>query len=146
MVTVVLVIGFPVVCIFAWAFELPPEGLKFSHDVDSETSFHEQTGNKINYMLVGALVLALGFIGYEKLFVISIDEDVERSIAVLPFKNMIPNKSQGYFGEGIAEAILNTLARLDNLVAISRTSSFVFKDKNKDIREIGGLLNVNYVL
>ena len=146
MVTVILVIGFPVACIFAWAFELTPEGLKFSHDVDATASAHEQTGSKLNYFLIGGLVLAIGFIGYDKLFVVSIGEDVERSIAVLPFEDMSPNKSEGYFGDGIAEEILNTLARLDKLVVISRTSSFAFKDKNKDIREIGNALNVNYVL
>ncbi|MFT6270636.1 MAG: TolB-like protein [Alphaproteobacteria bacterium] len=144
--TVVLVLGFPVVCIFAWAFELTPEGLQRSNDVDAEVSVREQTGSKINYMLVGALVLAVGFISYEKLFLVSVDEDIERSIAVLPFKDMSPNKSQGYFGDGIAEEILNTLARLQKLVVISRTSSFGFKDKNTDIREIGRLLNVNFVL
>jgi pentatricopeptide repeat protein len=145
-VTVGLVIGFPVICIFAWAFELTPEGLKLSNDVDTTASIHEQTDSKINYFLVSGLVLAIVFIGYEKLFVFSIDEDLERSIAVLPFEDMSPNKSQGYFGDGIAEEILNTLARIDKLIVISRTSSFAFKDKNKDIREIGDALGVNYVL
>jgi TolB-like protein len=146
MITVVLVIGFPVVCIFAWAFELTPQGLKFTYDVDEAGSIREQPGNKVNYVLAGALAIALGFIAYERLFVVSVDDKLERSIAVLPFEDMSENKSQGYFGDGIAEEILNTLARLDKLVIISRTSSFAFKDKNKDIREIGNLLNVNYVL
>ncbi|MFT6269209.1 MAG: TolB-like protein [Alphaproteobacteria bacterium] len=145
-VTVVLAIGFPVACIFAWAFELTPDGLKLTYDVDLAESAREQTGDTINYLLAGALVIALGFIAYEKLFVVSVDDDLERSIAVLPFEDMSQNKSQGYFGDGIAEEILNTLARLDKLVVISRTSSFGFKDKNLDIREIGRLLNVNYVL
>ena len=59
---------------------------------------------------------------------------------------MSPDKSQGYFGDGIAEEILNSLARLNQLVVISRTSSFNFKDSNTDIRDIGQQLNVNYVL
>jgi TolB-like protein len=145
-VTVVLGIGFPVACIFAWAFELTPEGLQLTHDVDIEQSIRQETGNRINYMLVVALVIALGFIAYDKLFVFSVDEDLERSIAVLPFEDMSANKSQGYFGDGIAEEILNTLARLEKMVVISRTSSFSFKDKDIDIREIGRLLDVNYVL
>jgi TolB-like protein len=146
MITVLLVVGFPVVCIFAWAFELTPDGVKFTYDVDEAGAAREQPSNKFNYLLAAALLIALSFIAYEKLFVVSLDSDLERSIAVLPFEDMSPDKSQGYFGDGIAEEILNTLARLKQLVVISRTSSFGFKDKDTDIREIGRLLNVNYVL
>ncbi|MBU2883171.1 hypothetical protein KO525_04455 [Psychrosphaera sp. B3R10] len=144
--TVILTIAFPFVCIFAWAFELTPEGLKRTNEVDIDESIGEQTGNKINYLLAGALVLALAFIAYEKLFTSNADVSLERSIAVLPFEDMSPDKSQGYFGDGIAEEILNSLARLNQLVVIARTSSFNFKDSNTDIREIGQKLNVNYVL
>lgn len=144
--TVILAIAFPFVCIFAWAFELTPEGLKRTHEVDVNASIHQHTGSKINYVLITALVLALGFIAYEKLFVSSADNSLERSIAVLPFEDMSSDKSQGYFGDGIAEEILNSLARLNQLVVISRTSSFNFKGSNTDIREIGRKLNVNYVL
>lgn len=144
--TVILAIAFPFVCIFAWAFELTPEGLKRTHEVEITDSIREQTGSKINYLLVVALVLALGFIAYEKWFVVSADDSLERSIAVLPFADMSSDKSQGYFGDGIAEEILNSLARLNQLVVISRTSSFNFKKTNTDIREIGKILDVNYVL
>ena len=145
-ITVVLAIAFPFVCIFAWAFELTPEGLKRTHEVDVNESIRQQTGNKINYLLVSALVLALSFIAYEKLFISHADDNLERSIAVLPFEDMSADKSQGYFGDGIAEEILNSLARLNQLVVIARTSSFNFKGSNTDIREIGKILNVNYVL
>ncbi|MGO4894704.1 hypothetical protein [Flavobacterium sp. W21_SRS_FM6] len=144
--TVILAIAFPFVCIFAWAFELTPEGLKRTHEVDVNESIREQTGSKINYLLAGALALALAFIAYEKLLIPSADDSLERSIAVLPFEDMSPDKSQGYFGDGIAEEILNSLARLNQLVVISRTSSFNFKGSKTDIREIGEKLNVNYVL
>lgn len=145
-VTVVLAIGFPLVCIFAWAFELTPEGLKFTHQVEDDESIREQTGSKINYLLAISLVLALAFIGYEKLFAFTVDDTVERSIAVLPFEDMSPDKSQEYFGDGIAEEILNSLARTNKLLVISRTSSFIFKNANADIRQIGEQLDVNYVL
>ncbi|GGF72121.1 hypothetical protein [Alteromonas lipolytica] len=144
--TVILAIAFPFVCIFAWAFELTPDGLKRTHEVDVNESIREQTGSKINYILISALLLALGFIAYDKFFLPNFDDSLERSIAVLPFEDMSPDKSQGYFGDGIAEEILNSLARLEKLVVIARTSSFNFKDSNTDIREIGRTLNVNYVL
>ncbi|WP_290614979.1 hypothetical protein [Arsukibacterium sp. UBA3155] len=144
--TVILAIAFPFVCIFAWAFELTPEGLKRTHDVDINESIREQTGSKINYILAGALALALAFISYQNWFVSSADDSLERSIAVLPFEDMSRDNSQGYFGDGIAEEILNSLARLNQLVVIARTSSFNFKGSQTDIRKIGELLNVNYVL
>ena len=145
-ITVILVIAFPFVCIFAWAFELTPEGLKRTHEVDINESIGKHTGSKINYLLAISLTFALGFIFYQNWFIDSADDSVELSIAVLPFEDMSPDSSQSYFGDGIAEEILNSLARLNKLVVIARTSSFNFKDSNSDIREIGKKLNVNYVL
>lgn len=144
--TVILALALPFVCIFAWAFELTPEGLKRTHEVDINESIREQTGSKINYILAAALALALAFISYQNWFVRSADDSLERSIAVLPFEDMSRDNSQGYFGDGIAEEILNSLARLNQLVVIARTSSFNFKGSQTDIRKIGELLNVNYVL
>ncbi|MBU2882754.1 hypothetical protein KO525_07570 [Psychrosphaera sp. B3R10] len=94
-ITVLLAIGFPVACIFAWAFELTPEGLKYSHEVDEAESIRHETGSKINYMLAVALLLALGFISYDKWNDSSADDSLERSIAVLPFQDMSSDKSQG---------------------------------------------------
>jgi len=123
-----------------------PKDSKRTHEVDVNESIRGQTGSKINYILAVALALALSFISYQNWFSPSADESVERSIAVLPFEDMSPDRSQGYFGDGIAEEILNSLARLNQLVVIARTSSFNFKGSNTDIREIGEKLNVNYVL
>lgn len=68
------------------------------------------------------------------------------SIAVLPFKDMSADKSQDYFGEGIAEEILNTLANLEGLRVAGRTSSFSFKGQNTTIEKIGAALKVEHVL
>ncbi|UCG51056.1 MAG: protein kinase [Candidatus Latescibacterota bacterium] len=70
----------------------------------------------------------------------------ERSIAVLPFVNMSADKDQDYFCDGIADEIINALAKVDDLRVTARTSSFSFKEKNQDIREIGRKLNVETVL
>jgi adenylate cyclase len=66
----------------------------------------------------------------------------EKSIAVLPFVNMSPEKDQDYFCDGMAEEIINTLAHIENIKVIARTSAFAFKGKQADIREIGQILNV----
>jgi serine/threonine protein kinase/Flp pilus assembly protein TadD len=72
--------------------------------------------------------------------------DSGSSIAVLPFRNMSPDKEQDYFCEGIAEELINRLGKFQNLRVASRTSAFQFKDADSDIREIGERLNVGTVL
>ena len=68
------------------------------------------------------------------------------SIAVLPFADMSPDKSQGYFGEGIAEELIHALAKIRGLRVVARTSAFALKDKGLDVREIGRMLDVGSVL
>ncbi len=68
------------------------------------------------------------------------------SIAVLPFTDMSPKKDQDYFGEGIAEELINALAHIQELRVVARTSAFALKGMNLDIREIGRMLNVKAVL
>ena len=68
------------------------------------------------------------------------------SIAILPFVNMSSDKENEYFSDGVTEEILNSLCKLDGLHVTARTSSFLFKNQNIDIREIGKKLNVAYVL
>src|SRR5262245_61204946 len=79
----------------------------------------------------------------------AVDLETERrvaSIAVLPFLDMSPDRDQGYFCEGLADELINSLASLPNLHVASRTSSFRFKSPTLDIREVGQRLNVNTVL
>ena len=70
----------------------------------------------------------------------------DKSIAVLPFVNMSNDPEQEYFCDGISEEIINSLAQLNNLRVIARTSAFTFKNKNVDAREIGKILDVNTLL
>jgi len=72
--------------------------------------------------------------------------EAEKSIAVLPFLNMSPEKEQDYFCDGITEEIINALAHVENFKVIARTSAFAFKDKHVDIREIGRMLDVETLL
>ncbi len=68
------------------------------------------------------------------------------SIAVLPFEDLSPNKSLGYLGDGVAEDIITMLSRFPDLKVVSRTSSFTYKGKAVDVRQIGQELAVGYVL
>ena len=153
-VTVFLLIGFPIVLIFAWAFELTPDGLKLTRDVDPDESITPRTGKKLEHTTIVLLaLLVLFFIGRE--FFPSSEQDGERdmasasdsaSIAVLPFEDYSENKDQDFFSKGISEEILNLLAKTNALRVAARTSSFAFGGSDVDIREIGNKLDVATVL
>lgn len=74
------------------------------------------------------------------------DEPANKSIAVLPFKNMSNDPEQEYFSDGISEELINALAKIKNLKVAGRTSSFSFKDRNEDLRRVGESLGVNTIL
>ncbi|MCH8348090.1 MAG: hypothetical protein IH901_06325 [Proteobacteria bacterium] len=149
-VTIVFLgIGFPIALIVSWAFEVTSEGVKKTEEVDKSKSVTHGTGQKINRLIAGALVLAVGFIIYDKMVAPVDDGEVkvrEASIAVLPFIDLSKDGDQQYFGDGIAEEILNVLARIPEMKVAGRTSSFQFKGQNPDLRAIGKLLNVDHVL
>ena len=157
-VTVLLIIGYPVALVLAWAYEMTPEGLKKERDVDRSESIAHQTGRKLNFVIIGALSLALIIFAVDKFSGNPTAETVgdsaqeniatagQQSIAVLPFVNMSADKEQDYFGDGLSEELLNLLAQTDGLKVTARTSSFAFKGQNKNISEIAEILNVKTVL
>ena len=159
LVTWLGVIGFPFALLFAWAFELTPGGLKRSEEVDPDESVTGHTGNKLNRVIAALLVAAIGVVIYQQwAFTRSGTSQpapageaqslpgLHDSIAVLPFVNMSGDPEQEYFSDGIAEELLNALARIRNLKVAARTSSFAFKNEQGDVRKIGQTLDVNTVL
>jgi len=163
-VMLLLAIGLPMALLFAWAFELTPEGLKREKDVDRTQSITHVTGRKLDRTIIVILALALGYFAWDKYhtgsenhFPATANETSDiiagngsltphRSIAVLPFVDMSPAKDNEYFTDGLTEELLNILAQIKELQVAGRTSSFAFKDKTEDLREIGGKLNVNTLL
>lgn len=144
--TVILFLGFPIACVIAWAFELTPEGIKFTKDVEENVSIRHETGQKLNISLMAVIVLLLGFIIYDKYFTYEFDDNSEISIAVLPFKDMSPDGTEQYFGDGIAEEILNSLTKISSLQVIARRSSFQFRNEKSDISQIGRKLGAQFIL
>jgi len=158
LVVIVLILGFPLVFILAWHFDITTEGFKKSH-TDSLLTRAQNT-LLFSMMMMAMLGLGYGFYGYySNVFTASDTVGVqsqasqqrefvapENSIAVLPFADLSEDSSQGYFSDGIAEEILNVLANVSGLHVAARTSSFAFRQPDKDIREIGRLLNVSTVL
>lgn len=150
LVAALLLIGFPFAVIFAWAFELTPEGIKREKDIDRDQSITNQTGKKLNQTAVIILALALGFMLVDKFYLSTGNDapiaDIKPSIAVLPFVNMSDDRDNEYFSDGLSEELLNLLAKIPKLHVAGRTSSFQFKGENHDLRRIGEMLNVANVL
>jgi TolB-like protein len=168
-VLLLLLIGFIPALIFAWAFEMTPEGLKKEKDVDRDRSIASQTGRKLDRTIIVILSLALGYFAWDKFIADppienpeaavqaeSIVKQVEqaqaspesggKSIAVLPFVNMSTDAENEFFSDGISEEILNVLASIPDLKVAARTSAFAFKGSNTKIAQIAKELGVNHVL
>ena len=174
--TIVFGIGLIPTMIFAWAFELTPEGLKKDSEVARSGSITPHTGKKLDRMIMVVLAVALGYFAFDK-FVLdpqreeeqltSLEEQKttevaqarqqgrtealvesfgEKSIAVLPFVNMSSDVEQEYFSDGISEELLNLLAKIPELRVISRTSAFSYKGKDIKLAQVAEELNVAHIL
>ena len=152
----ILLAGFPIALLFAWAFELTPGGLKKESDVDRSQSVTPDTGRKLDRMIIVVLVIAVLAFSVDK-FVLAPDvistalveqqtQDLVQSIAVLPFVNMSSDKEQEYFSDGLSEELLNLLTKIPELRVTSRSSAFSYKGKDFKISDVGRELNVNHVL
>ncbi|MGB5212009.1 MAG: hypothetical protein WBN31_09850 [Gammaproteobacteria bacterium] len=159
LVIVLLAIGLPIALIFAWAFELTPDGIKRTREVDPDVSVTPDTGHKLNHLIIGVLGIAVAYLLVDKFFLEDTTDTGSgpsqaqlgempslTSIAVLPFVDMSPDKDQEYFTDGISEELLNLLAKIQDFKVAGRTSSFAFKNKNEDLRVIGEKLGVATIL
>ncbi len=148
--TTIILCGFPIALIIAWAFEITPEGLKKTAQIEVTKSITSKTGKKLNRLLITVLSLAIVFLIVERVFFASSnanDDDVRKtSIAVLPFVNFSSDKENEYFSDGLSEELLNVLAKVENLHVAGRTSSFKFKGKNENLTTIGEDLHVDNIL
>ncbi len=191
----ILALGFIPAVIFAWAFEITPEGIKKEKDVDRAQSITSQTARKLDIATMALVIGAVALLALDRLLPEqgpgreqgsllqtpdvggSLAADIQpasreqsslpqvggslaadsasreqssllqaRSIAVLPFVDMSPAKDNEYFTDGLTEELLNILAQIKSLQVAGRTSSFAFKGKTEDLREIGEKLNVNTLL
>jgi TolB-like protein/Tfp pilus assembly protein PilF len=146
-------LAFIPVLVFAWAFELTPEGIKREKDVDRSQSITGQTGQKLNYVTIAAVVIGIGFVVMTRPANHEQPNEPEvivttgaPSVAVLPFVNMSGNAENEYFSDGLTETLLHMLAQIPDLKVAARTSSFAFKGQQDDIREIADALDVAHVL
>lgn len=150
-----LSLGFPIVLVFAWAYEITPEGIRRERGVASEPPITPVTGRRLDQITIVMIVLALGVLAVDRLWLARPTPAaataapapiVDQSIAVLPFADLSPAGDQEYFADGIAEELLNALARVEGLRVAGRTSSFHYRGRDEDLRSIGETLGVAYLL
>jgi len=171
-VTIAFMVGLIPVLVLSWVFEWTTEGVKREAEVDDGAPASLQAARRFDRMILVVLAMGLGYFAFDK-FVLEPQREAEealqqqadiqeareegrsealvesygdKSIAVLPFRDMSPEGDQEYFSEGIAEELLNLLARESQLRVISRTSSFAFKDQALEVPEIAKRLKVGHVL
>ncbi|HSM36656.1 MAG TPA: hypothetical protein VK837_09695 [Longimicrobiales bacterium] len=161
MLIVALLLGLPVAAFLAWAYEITPEGVRTTAEVDSSPTLSGSSGARLNRLIIGGLVVALAYFVWESRFAprpgdaaaaaaddagVAGEESAAPSIAVLPFTNMSSDPEQEYFSDGITEEILNALASVPDLRVAARMSAFQYKGQNPDLREVGRDLGVQHIL
>ncbi|HEY2569434.1 MAG TPA: tetratricopeptide repeat protein [Candidatus Udaeobacter sp.] len=152
LVVVLIIIGFPVAVLLAWAFEITPQGIKRTEDVDT-TQPHSIGGAWIYIVVVGVLVsVGLFFLGrYSAGNATSRHSEAamansQKSIAVLPLVNESGDPRDEYFSDGLSEELIAALAQITGLKVIGRSSSFRFKDSKEEPKTIGKQLGVSTLL
>jgi TolB-like protein/cytochrome c-type biogenesis protein CcmH/NrfG len=156
LVVLAIVIGFPIALVIAWAFELTPQGLKRTEDVDLAAQGQRKSHAWIYVVIIGAAFsIGLIFIGrYTARNAASAagseaatgSSVPQKSIAVLPFENLSDDKGAAYFADGIQDEILTKLASIADLKVISRTSTAKYKSKPEDLKTVSQQLGVATVL
>ena len=165
LLTVLAALGLPAALIFSWIYEMTPEGLRLEKDIDRSASITSDTGRKLDRTIIAVLAIAVVVLLAERFYQAPATvpepsagielpanaptaetEPEEISIAVLPFTDMSAEGDQAYFGDGIAEEILNVLVKTRQLKVAGRTSSFQFRGDALDLREIGEQLGVDHIL
>jgi len=155
-VAALLVIGLPLSTIIAWAFELTPNGIRRTRDLESPAEFDDAGAGGMSWVdpaLVAVLVVAVGISAFQVATrapagaaPVITRATLMPSVAVLPFATFSDDSEDGYFADGLTEELINSLAQIEGLQVPGRTSSFHFKNKNEDLREVGRKLNVAHVL
>jgi len=148
LVIVVLALGFPVALVLAWAYEITPEGIKHTEDVDPGKGITRQTGRTLDFVIIGVLlaVIAVMAFRYFRTAEPAAPKIPEKSIAVLPFENRSEEKANAYFTESIQDEILTRLSKIADLKVISRTSTQQYKSTPENVSDIARELGVAHIL
>lgn len=148
--TVLAIIGFPVWVLISWVYEVTPDGLKKTNQVEADQSITAATNKRLNILILVGLVIAIAVSFINRPTSSSTNEAdlvlLNNSIAVLPFDDMSSEGDTQWFCDGMTEDILTNLSRIKELKVISRTSTERYRETDKSIPEIAAELGVSYVV
>src|SRR5450755_3417376 len=140
LVVVLLLIGFPIALLLAWAYDITRQGIRVTEKTATETHLRR---NMIVLIATGVIVsAAAGFF----LLPLASARKIDKSIAVLPFENLSDDKANAYFADGIQDDVLTNLSKIGDLKVISRTSVMGYRGKEKNVRQVGKELGVSAIL
>jgi len=151
-ILLLLIIGFPVALILAWAFELTPEGLKKEKDADRSDSVTPFIGRKLDFIIIGALVVALGYFVYTSDSNPPDEQPADPAIlnrpmvAVLPFANTSGDSAYDFMSLGLMDEIIVSLQRFKAFPVVSRGAVLLFQSRDKSVTETAEELHAQYVV
>jgi TolB-like protein/Flp pilus assembly protein TadD len=149
-VVIALTVGFPIAMLLSWLYELTPEGIVRTEDLDpvQARSVQRATGRILDFIIIGVLllVIAMMIVGGRPFYRQTGESISQKSIAVLPFEDLSEDKANAYFADGTQNEILTKLAGIGDLKVISRTSSAKYKSKPEDLKTVARELGVATVL
>ena len=149
-VVIALAIGFPIAMLLSWLYELTPEGIVRTEDVDpvQARSVQRATGRILDFIIIGVLlvVIAMLIVGRRPFYRQPGESFVQKSIAVLPFENRSEEKANAYFADGIQDEIVTRLSKIADLKVISRTSTQHYQTKPRNLAQIAKQLGVANIL
>src|SRR5436189_4421426 len=141
LVILLLLVGFPIALILAWAFDITSQGIRATPDTAAPRTRRRR--NIIMLIATGVVIsAATGFFLLPRVAA----HKVDKSIAVLPFENLSDEKENAYFADGVQDDVLTNLSKIGDLRVISRTSVMQYRGRPTNLREIGKALGVSNVL
>ena len=144
--TFLLALGLPIWIVVSWIYNLSPEGITKTTREADDVVVRQITNKRLNAFLIASLSIAVIVMGLKLTNVLDFSSKDRLAIAVMPFVNISGNPEHEYFSDGLSEELINKLALAPQLKVIGRTSSFSFKGRNMDLREIGQILGAAYLL
>jgi TolB-like protein len=149
-VVIALAVGFPIAMLLSWLYELTPEGIVRTEDLDpvQARSVQRASGRILDFIIIGVLllVIAMMIVGRRPFYRQTGESISQKSIAVLPFENRSEDKANAYFADGIQDEILTLLSKIADLKVISRTSTQQYQSKPRNLAEIAKQLGVANIL
>src|SRR6266542_4403173 len=149
-VVIALAIGFPIAMLLSWLYELTPEGIVRTEDLDpvQARSVQRASGRMLDFIIIGALLLVIAMLIVGRLpFYRQTRESIsQKSIAVLPFSNLSKEQENAFFADGMQDEILTRLSKIADLKVISRTSTQHYKSAPENLPEIARQLGVAHIL